>query len=127
MENERSSVIKIGGEEYEMLLTTRATKEIAKRHGGLENLGEKLMNTENFEQALDEIIWLIVLLCNQPIQIHNLRSEDKKLLLTAEELELLTVPADLAEYKDAIMAAMTKGTNRIIESEDNPKNAVTDE
>lgn len=125
--NERSAIVKIGGEEYEMLLTTKATKEIAKRYGGLENLGDKLMNTENFEQALDEIVWLIVLLCNQPIQIHNIKNEDKKPLLTAEELELLTVPSDLAEYKNAITAAMTKGTNRIIESEDNQKNAVTAE
>ena len=38
MENERSSVINIGGKEYELLLTTKATKEIAKRYGGLENL-----------------------------------------------------------------------------------------
>lgn len=125
--NDRGTTVNIGGEEYEMLLTTKATKEIAKRYGGLENLGDKLMCTENFEQALDEIIWLIVLLCNQPIQIHNLKSEEKKPLLTAEELELLTVPADLAEYKDAIMAAMTKGTNRVIQSEDDSKNAVTAE
>ena len=125
--NDRGTTVNIGGEVYEMLLTTKATKEIAKRYGGLENLGAKLMSTENFEQALDEIVWLIVLLCNQPIQIHNLKSEDKKQLLTAEELELLTVPADLAEYKDAIMAAMTKGTNRVIQSEDDSKNAVTAE
>lgn len=125
--NERSAIVKIVGEEYEMLLTTKATKEIAKRYGGLENLGEKLMNTENFEQALDEIIWLIVLLCNQPIEIYNLKNAEKKPLLTSEGVELLTVPSDLAEYKDAIMAAMTKGTNRIIESEDNQKNAVTAE
>lgn len=125
--NERSAIIKIGGEEYEMLLTTKATKEIAKRYGGLEDPGEKLMNSENFEQALDEIIWLIVLLCNQPIEIYNLKNAEKKPLLTSEGVELLTVPSDLAEYKDAIMAAMTKGTNRIIESEDNQKNAVTAE
>ena len=48
MDNERSSGISIGGQEYEMLLTTKATKEIAKRYGGLSNLGEKLMKTENF-------------------------------------------------------------------------------
>ncbi len=125
--NDRGTTVNIGGEEYEMLLTTKATKEIAKRYGGLENLGDRLMSTENFEQALDEIVWLIVLLCNQPIEIHNLKSEDKKPLLTAEELELLTLPADLAKYKDAIMAAMTKGTNRVIQSEDDLKNAVTAE
>ena len=35
MENDRGAMIQIGNREYEMLLTTRATKEIAKRYGGL--------------------------------------------------------------------------------------------
>ncbi len=122
--NERSAVVNIGDQEYEMLLTTRATKEIAGRYGGLENLGEKLMKSENFEMALDEIVWLITLLCNQPILVHNLRNpQDKKPELTAEEVELLTSPLELAGYKDAIMEAMYKGTKRNIESEDNSKNA----
>ena len=42
MENERSSLITIGGEQYEMILTTRATKSISARYGGLDNLGDKL-------------------------------------------------------------------------------------
>ena len=50
--DERASVVNIGSIEYEMLLTTRATKEIARRCGGLENLGEKLMKSENFEMAI---------------------------------------------------------------------------
>ena len=79
MENERSSVITIGGEQYEMVLTTRATKAISIRYGGLDNLGDKLMKSENMEMALDEIVWLITLLCNQGIQIHNLKSEDMDL------------------------------------------------
>ena len=74
MENqERAANITVGGEEYQLLLTTRATKEIAGRYGGLENLGTKLMKSENFEMALDEIIWLIVLLANQSILVYNLR------------------------------------------------------
>jgi len=118
MDNERSAVIRIGDGDFELQLTTRATKEIAKRYGGLENLGEKLMKSENFEMALDEIIWLITLLANQPILIHNLRNKEKpKELLTAEEVELLTSPLELAAYKTAITEAMFKGTNRNIESE----------
>ena len=49
MDNERSAVIKIGDEDYQLILSTRATKEIAKRYGGLDNLGDKLMKSENFE------------------------------------------------------------------------------
>jgi len=122
--NERSSLISIAGTEYEMILTTRATKEIAGRYGGLENLGEKLMKADNFEMALSEICWLIALLANQSILIHNLRNKDKpRELLTEEEIELLTSPLDLAEYKMAITEAMFKGTKRNIESEgDESKN-----
>lgn len=124
-DNDRSAAIQIGGEEYQMILTTKATKEIAKRYGGLENLGTKLMKSENFELALDEIIWLIVLMANQSILIYNLRhKEEARPLLTEEEVELLTSPLELAAYKDAIMEAMFRGTKRNIESEADPKNVL---
>ena len=123
MDNERSAKIGIGDTEYELILTTRATKEIARRYGGLENLGEKLLKAENFELALDEIIWLITLLANQSILIHNLKHRDKpKELITEEEVELLTSPLELAAYKTAITEAMFKGTARDITSEEDPKN-----
>jgi len=115
---ERNAIITIGGEKYRLILTTRATKQIAQRFGGLENLGEKLMKSENLEMAIEEIVWLIVLLANQSILIHNLQNEDKRELVTEEAVELLTSPLDLATYKDAIMEAMIKGTKRYIESEE---------
>ena len=118
MVNDRSAVIEIGGNEYELVLTTRATKEIAKRYGGLSDLGDKLMQAENFEKALDEIVYLLVLLANQGIEIHNMQTGEKQSLLTEEYVELMTSPYDLAQYKDAIMQAMYKGTKREIESED---------
>lgn len=125
MDNERSAAIKIGGRTYQMVLTTKATKEISKRYGGLSHLGEKLMKTENFERALDEVVWLITLLANQSILIHNLQNpNDKQELLSEEVVELLTSPLELAEYKEAIMEAMYKGAKRHVESEDAPsKNA----
>lgn len=124
MDNERTAIITIGGEEYSLVLTTRATKQIAGRYGGLENLGDKLMKSENFELAIGEIVWLITLLANQSILIHNLRNRDnKRELLTEEDVELLTSPVDLASYKDAITEALYKGTKRNIVSEDDPKNA----
>ena len=121
MTNDRSAIINIGGKEYEMLLTTKATKEIARRYGGLSNLGEKLMKSENFEMALDEIVWLITLLANQSVLIHNLQNPaEKQELLTEEAVELLTSPLELGEYKNSIMDAMYKGTKRHIESEEEP-------
>jgi hypothetical protein len=127
LDSERTALINIGGNEYQMILTTKATKAIAGRYGGLENLSEKLMKSENFEMALDEIVWLLTLLANQSILIHNLKNkENPKDLLTEEEVELLTSPLELASYKNAITEAMFKGTVRNVLSESDgggdPKN-----
>jgi len=121
--NDRAAVISIGGADYELILTTKATKQIAVKYGGLSDLGEKLMKAENFELALEEIIWLITLLANQSILIHNLKNKDTpKELLTEDEVELLTSPLELAAYKSSITEAMFKGTARNIQSEEDPKN-----
>ena len=105
-------------------VTAIATREIAGRYGGLENLGEKLMKSENFEMAIGEIVWLITLLANQSILVHNLKDKaHPKELLTEDVVELLTTPLDLAGYKTAITEALYKGTKRNVESEKDPKNA----
>ena len=123
MSTERTAIITVGGEEYTLILTTKATKEIAGRYGGLENLGNKLLKSENFELAIGEIVWLITVLANQSILIHNLTHKDEpKELLTEEKVELLTTPFDLATYKAAITEALYKGTKRNIESEATEKN-----
>lgn len=124
MENERGANIMLGGEEYTLILTTKATKEIAGKYGGLENLGDKLLKSENFELALNEVVWLVTLLANQSILIHNIKNkENKRELLTEEMVELLTSPLDLAGFKTALSEALYKGTKRNIVSEDNTKNS----
>ncbi|WP_099333241.1 hypothetical protein [Actinomyces minihominis] len=125
---ERSASITVGGNGYELLLTTRATREIAGRFGGLENLGDTLMAAENFEQSLSDLIWLITLLANQSILVHNLtHPDDQQTLLTEEAVELLTVPGDLVDYKDAIAECLTRGTKRNIVSGADPKAPATQE
>ena len=125
MDTERSAVMNIGGEEHKLILTTKATKEIAARYGGLVNLGTKLMKSVNFEMAIGEIVWLITLLANQSTLIHNFKNPDnRRELLTEEMVELLTTPVDLADYKAAITEAMYKGAQRHIQSEESTiKNA----
>ena len=124
MNTDRSANISIGGKDYELILTTAATKAISKRYGGLENLGDKLSETEHFEDALSEIVWLITLLANQSVLIWNFKNpNERKDLLTEDTVELLTTPFELAEYKDAIMTAMYKGSKRyVLSEEENLKN-----
>ena len=69
------------------------------------------MKSESFEMALDEIVWLITLLANQGMLIHNLQNKN-------DRRELLTSPFELATYKKVIMEAMFRGTKRHIESEE---------
>ena len=60
----------------------------------------------------------------QPKPSPGPESSKKRELLTEDTVELLTSPFELAEYKNAIMDAMYKGTKRHVESEDEPsKNA----
>ena len=123
MSEERGADILIGGEKHTLLLTTKATKEIAGRYGGLENLGDKLMKSENLEMAIGEIVWLITLLANQSILVFNLKhKEAQKEPLTEEEVELLTTPLELAGFKAAITEALFRGTKRTVESEPDAKN-----
>lgn len=125
--SERSSQVNIGGKNYDLLLTTLATKAISQRYGGLENLGDKLKESEKFEDVIEEICWLIALLANQSSMIWNLSHEDKKDLLTVDDVMLLTSPYSFIDYKDAIMTAMVKGSKRNIVSEEEPqKNVVTE-
>jgi hypothetical protein len=122
--SDRGAKITLCGKEYEMILTTKATKAINKRYGGLGNLGEKLGSSEKFEDMIDELVWLLTLLINQGIAAYNVQNKDfpRKSLFTEEDIEVLTSPADFVEYKDAIFEALQKGATRNVKSEENPKN-----
>ena len=124
--SERGAMITLCGSQYELILTTKATKEINRRYGGLGKLGDRLSQSENFEEVIDELVWLLTMLINQGILVHNavnkLLGEKQKPLFSEDDIEVLTSPADFADYKDAIFEALKKGTERHIKSEENPKN-----
>lgn len=127
VEPERSAIVTIGGNTYELVLTTRATREIAQRYGGLEHLGNALQTSDDLGKTLGEVVWLITLLANQSVAIHNLQHpDDQRQLLSEDEVELLTVPADLADYREAIAAALQHGTRRAIETAQDPKDPAKD-
>ncbi|WP_455951936.1 hypothetical protein [Arcanobacterium haemolyticum] len=123
-----SATVTIGGEDYELVLTTKATRLIAERYGGLEHLGNALETSDDLGKTLGEVMWLITLLANQSVQIHNHRHPDEKRPeLGADEVELLTVPADLADYRVAIAEALQRGTRRDVLTEPAPKAPAADE
>ncbi|MBQ1601812.1 MAG: hypothetical protein II083_06320 [Ruminococcus sp.] len=124
--SDRGAMITLCGSQYELILTTKATKEINRRYGGLGKLGDRLSKAETFEETIDELVWLLTLLINQGILVHNavnkFFAEKQKPLFSEDDIEVLTSPADFADYKDAIFEALQKGAMRHIKSEENPKN-----
>ena len=117
--NDRGVMIDLGGQGHELLLTTRAAKLIGQRYGGVDEMTAKLAATGRIDTILEEIAWIIALLANQSIQLHNLRNAGTpKPLLTPEEVELLTAPVDLARYQEAITEAMVKGSRRHVLSQE---------
>lgn len=84
MSSDRETTIVIGGEEHELLFTTRTTKEIAARYDRLESLGDRLLKAENFKIAIDEVIWLITLLDNQSKLVYNLRHKNYPIQMITE-------------------------------------------
>lgn len=53
---DRSATITLGGREVELVLSTRATRLIAERYGGLDNLGAALEESDDLAKTLGEVI-----------------------------------------------------------------------
>ena len=65
---------------------------------------------------------LVTVILNGKGEMRSLKIDPS--LLKEDEVEILTSPIDLAEYKEAIMNALYKGAKRNVFSEESPKNAV---
>jgi hypothetical protein len=119
----RKAPVRIGGKDYEMILTT-CNKRNRKSTAAVEPR-RKTYEGRKLRDGPRQIVWLITLLVNQSVLVHNLQNPDDKMeQLSEEAVELLTSPFELAEYKNAIMNAMFKGAKRnVVSEEDSSKNA----
>lgn len=123
IDDSRVTYLALGKEKIPLLLTLKATRDIATRYGGLEELGNKMLESMDWNGMIDEIVWLIVVLANQCILIENLENKTNKPLLTQNELELRMDPYEMTSYREAILAALQAGQKQHVQSEENLKNA----
>ena len=112
---DRTTTITINNEEYNLVMTTAATREIIARFGGLEKIGEVI--EAQGAGGIGELAWMIALLANQGIKQENYLNNAKRKEITAEYVELFTTPADIADMQGALIEALTKGSRRDIKSE----------
>ena len=115
--DERLTMITIGGKEFPMMLSVYATKQIIKRFGGLENVGEHIQKADYAEQ-IETTMWLLTTLINGGIMFLNYKNNTKDPLIEQEHIEAVISPSDFIEYRDAIFTTMNKGAARHVKSEE---------
>lgn len=109
----KATTIELGGREYELVLTTRAMRELSERFGGMERVGDRISG----DLSLQDFVWIVTLLANQGAARHNLANAANPIpLLTEEQVELLTCPSDLAEIGPKLVEVLRRDTNRIVQS-----------
>lgn len=111
---EKEITVMLDGEEYPLLLTTLATKQIAAKIGGLDKLKETLtVSTGEEAEMFDTICWLIALLVNQPIMKQNrIHRDNLKPLFEADDIALITQPRELGELMNKVSDAINRGSDR---------------
>ena len=115
---ERIVSCRIGGKEYPLCLTMRATKAVTEKFGGVAEVGEKMKNA-SVAEALDLVLWLLALLLREGCALRSLLhpEEPSRSAPGAEELELLLTPGDLLGLKELLLRTMAVGMGREVASE----------
>lgn len=106
--------VTLDGEDYPMIMTTYAAKQIVKKFGGLESLGEKITGDEgNQEEMFDNVCWLVALLVNQPILRYNRKHRNaEKALFEADDIAMLTDLDELTPIMGKVGKAISRGSER---------------
>lgn len=114
--------ITLGTKDYDLLLTMKGMKAIYERFGDMNNVPDALAGGK----AIDHTIFLITLLINGAIEYRNLDSEEKKALLTEDEVSIRMSVSDLAKNQTIIYRALAEGLGRDVKPEETiGKNAVS--
>jgi hypothetical protein len=125
MHDDRTRVVTINGIEYPMAMNGKAAIEILKKYGSLEEMGEALDDTDDTAAFFTNILWLMTLLINQGISMHNyMNKESQRDLIDEDFIGVISDPREMMSYRESVISAFSAGSIRHIESGDeNPKNA----
>lgn len=116
----RAVSVVIDGEEFEMLLTTRAAADVDREFGGFDEIAA-VVDGEDRGASVAMASELVALLCNAGTERHNYRHKDApRRMIEPEEIELLTTPGELADLLGSAAEAVRRGRQTYIESEKSP-------
>lgn len=116
----RAVSVVIDGEEFEMLLTTKAAADIDREFGGFDEIAA-VVDGEDRVASVAMASKLVALLCNAGTERYNYRHRDTpRRMIEAEEIEIVTTPGEMAELMHSAVEAVKRGRTTYIESEKNP-------
>ena len=105
---EKGIDVQIAGKDYRFVFTTAAMKAVGLKFGGITELGER-MEAEKIG-AIEDVCWLIALLANQGIMLETRNvSPNNPDLLSAELVELLTMPTEIESLTKEALKAIELG------------------
>lgn len=116
----RAVSVVIDGEDFEMLLTTKAAADIDREFGGFDEIAA-VVDGEDRVASVAMASKLIALMCNAGTERYNYRHRDTpRRMLEAEEIGIVTTPGEMAELMHAVVVAVKRGRTTHIESEKSP-------
>ncbi len=116
----RAVSVVIDGEEFEMILTTKAAADVDREFGGFDEIAD-VVDGEDRGASVAMASKLIALLCNAGTERYNYRHrETPRRMLEPEEIEILTTPGEMAELLGSAVEAVGRGRQTYIESEKSP-------
>ena len=105
---EKGIDVQIAGKDYRFVFTTAAMKAVGLKFGGVAELGER-MDADKIG-AIGDVCWLIALLANQGIMLETRNvSPNNPDLLSAELVELLTMPTEIESLTKEALKAIELG------------------
>ena len=116
----RAVSVVIDGEDFEMLLTTKAAADIDREFGGFDEIAA-VLDGEDRVASVAMASKLIALMCNAGTERYNYRHRDTpRRMLEAAEIGIVTTPGEMAELMHAVVEAVKRGRTTHIESEKSP-------
>lgn len=118
----RITEIEIAGTMYPLNFSVKAAKEVSKRYGGIENVGDAFTD-KSMDEMMDEANWILALLIDQGVAYKRIVEGKDVKGLTQEELEIVMGVVDFTDLKNTLIGSMMAGMKKTIEVEEDPKNA----
>ena len=103
------------GEAHPMSFTANALFTVYDRYG-VGEITDITEITESSEQGFRDLCWIAALLCREAELQRRYMGEDPRIMLTAEELELMLLPSEVPALRSAVAAAMKQGFRRSLDT-----------